>query len=132
MHMKLSQIMQLMFEQKNHPKNINSDIDKVRQESSEKLEALKKQMIETVSEWIEDLKNSIMNNVGYEQIQIIKQQMYGLHEQINSLNNSLIQNNMNVQAIKKAYQIDADKLRNTYKQMADKYRSLSDTMKIDI
>lgn len=62
-----------MFEEKNHPKNINSDIDKVRQESSEKLEALRKQMIDTVNEWIEDLKSSIMNNVGYEQIQLIKQ-----------------------------------------------------------
>lgn len=39
---------------------------------------------------------------------------------------------MNVQAIRKAYQIDTDKLKNTYKHMADKYRSLSDTMKIQI
>lgn len=34
-----------MFEEKNHPKNINSDIDRIRQESCERLESLRKQMI---------------------------------------------------------------------------------------
>ena len=39
---------------------------------------------------------------------------------------------MSVQAIKKAYQIDAERLQSCYKDMLDKYRSLSDTMKVDI
>lgn len=39
---------------------------------------------------------------------------------------------MNVQAIKKAYQIDADKLQNSYRAMADKYRNLSETLKVEI
>ena len=132
MHVKLSEMMQLMFEEKNHPKNINSDIDRIRQESSEKLEALRKQMVETVNEWVEDLRKSIMNNVGYEEIQVIRQEMYGLHEEVNTLNNCIAQNSMNVQAIRKSYQIDADKLKSTYKQMVDRYRDLSEKMKISI
>lgn len=58
--------------------------------------------------------------------------MYGLHEEVNSLNNCIAQNNMNIQAIKKSYQIDADKLKSTYKKMVDKYRDLSQKMKIEV
>ena len=58
--------------------------------------------------------------------------MYGLQEEVNTLNNCLSQNSVSVQAIKKAYQIDAERLQGCYKDMLDKYRSLSDTMKVDI
>ena len=58
--------------------------------------------------------------------------MYGLQEEVSNLNNCLSQNSVSVQAIKKAYQIDADRLQICYKDMLDKYRSLSETMKVEI
>jgi hypothetical protein len=41
-------------------------------------------------------------------------------------------NNVSVHDIKKAYQIDADRLQKSYKEMMGKYIGLSDTMKVDI
>lgn len=58
--------------------------------------------------------------------------MYGLHEEVNQLIISLSSNNTSPQDIKKAYQIDANRLTKSYKQMMDKYNNLSDSMKIDI
>lgn len=58
--------------------------------------------------------------------------MYTLHEEVNQLKNSLSATNVSVQDIKKAYQIDADRLQKTYKQMLDKYVGLSDAMRVDI
>jgi hypothetical protein len=46
--------------------------------------------------------------------------------------NSLSSNNVSVHDIKRAYQIDADRLQKSYKQMVEKYMGLSDTMKVDI
>lgn len=89
-------------------------------------------MVESVDEWIGRLKGSVLNNVGYEEIRVIKDEMYGIQEEVNGLNNCLSQNSVSAQAIKKAYQIDAERLQNCYKGMLDKYRSLSEAMRIDI
>jgi hypothetical protein len=51
---------------------------------------------------------------------------------VNQLINSLGSNTVSVHDIKKAYQIDADRLLKCYKQMMDKYITLSDTMRVDI
>lgn len=121
-----------MFEEKNHPKNISSNIDKIRQESSDKIESLRKELVEYVDEWIGRLKGSVLNNVGYEEVKVIRDEMYGLHEEVNNLNNCLSQNSVSVQTIKKAYQIDAERLQECYKDMLKKYRNLSETMRVDI
>ena len=73
-----------------------------------------------------------MNNVGYEEIRLIQQEMYSLHDEVNQLINSVGSNNSSVQDIKKAYQIDADRLLKCYKQMMEKYITLSDAMRVDI
>ena len=96
---------------------MSSDIEKIRKESAEKIETLRKDLVEYTDEWIGRLKGSVLNNVGYEEIKVVKEEMYGLQEEVNNLNNCLSQNSVSVQAIKKAYQIDADRLQNCYKQM---------------
>jgi hypothetical protein len=58
--------------------------------------------------------------------------MYSIHDEVNQLINSLSSNNFSVHDVKKAYQIDADKLQKCYKEMLEKYNSLTDTMKVDI
>lgn len=51
---------------------------------------------------------------------------------MNQLINSISSNNASVLDVKKAYQIDADRLLKCYKQMMDKYLTLSDAMRVDI
>lgn len=58
--------------------------------------------------------------------------MYSLHEEVNHLINSLSSNNVSVHDIKKAYQIDADRLQKCYKEMLDKYNNLCDTMRVEV
>lgn len=58
--------------------------------------------------------------------------MLSLQEEINQLISSLGSNSSSVHDIKKAYQIDADRLQTCYRQMMEKYTGLCDAMKIQV
>lgn len=55
-----------------------------------------------------------------------------LQDEVHALNNSLANANMSVQSIKKAYQIDAEKLYKSYQKMVDKYSNIKGNLEIDI
>ena len=58
--------------------------------------------------------------------------MHTLQEEVNALNNSLISANTSVQAIKRAYQIDGQKLHRSYKAMVDKYQGIKNSLAINL
>ena len=58
--------------------------------------------------------------------------MHTLQEEVNALNNSLISANTSVQAIKRAYQIDGQKLHRSYKSMVDKYQGIKNSLAMNL
>lgn len=62
-----------MFKEKNHPKNMANTVDTIRKESNEKIENLRKDLIDFVDQWINRLRISITNNLGYEEVRLIQQ-----------------------------------------------------------
>ena len=103
MNFKLGEIVQFMMAEENHPKCI--DTDSIRKESNSKIDEIRREIIMVVEDWILKLRNSVINNVGYEELNMIKKEMHTLQDEVNALNNSLINANTSVQAIKKAYQM---------------------------
>ena len=85
-----------------------------------------------VEDWILKLRNSVVNNVGYEQLSLIKKEMHALQEEVNNLNNSMANANMSVQSIKKAYLIDGGKLFKSYKGMVEKYKAIKSSLEIQL
>ena len=85
-----------------------------------------------VEDWILKLRNSVVNNVGYEQLSLIKKEMHALQQEVNNLNNSMANANMSVQAIKKAYLIDGGKLFKSYKGMVEKYKAIKSSLEIQL
>lgn len=58
--------------------------------------------------------------------------MYALHEEVNQLINSLSSTSASVQDIKKAYQIDAERLQKCYRTMVERYEGLREGMRVEV
>ena len=70
MNFKLSEMVQFMMAEENHPKCI--DADSIRKESNSKIDDIRREMIMVVEDWVLKLRNSVVNNVGYEELNMIK------------------------------------------------------------
>jgi hypothetical protein len=114
---KLEHIAALMSQ--NSPAQL--DLDALRRRALERVDDMRRDLVKAVDEWVTIMRGHLLSSLGFDDLARMRGEMEKLTEEVGLLRGAL-QGSGQPAAIKKVFQIDAEKLEESYSAMFARFK----------
>jgi hypothetical protein len=94
------------------------------------VDEMRRDLVKAVDEWVAIMRGHLLGSLGFDDLARMRTEMEKLSEEVGLLRGAL-QGNGQPSAIKKVFQIDAEKLEESYSSMFGRYRELQKTAEFE-
>lgn len=106
------------------------DLDSLKRLVVDKIDHMKKDLVRAIDDFVKVLKEHMLTSLGFEEVTKAKHEMERLKEEVAQLQQSLSSNQAAV--VKRIYQIDSEKLEESYQAMFVRFNELHQKAEFDI